>query len=197
MSSKKAFEIVRNLNKTTSIINCLAAAIVEAGGDPESVFEQLDTEKPDVAEVMTEVGQLLATLAQCPMALLRAEFDGTYWNKNITDENFPGADPRASIEGVRPVKIGKAFNREEAIIALRAMTPPMRPAPLSKCIRWCGANPNYQRTHWMLCLAQCWVDPGGVEYVVCFSGDTQSRSAYLLVAARQWGASDEVLAEQE
>lgn len=195
--SKKPFELVRNLNKLTSVLTRLAAAIAEAGGDSEFVFELLDTEDPEVATVMKQAGKLLATLSPSPMALLRAAFAGTYWNENITDENFPGMDANASTKGVRPVNIGKAFTREEAIVALKAMNPSMKPASLDKCIRWCAANPDYQRTHWMLCLAQGWFSPGGVECFVCFDGGTQDRSAFLSVASGRWVASGEVLAEEE
>ena len=195
--AKKPFELVRHSNKITSILNRLAVAITEAGGDPEAVFTRLDTEDADVGTVMVEVGKLLAALSPSAMALLRAEFNGTYWNDNITGESFPGVNANVSIKGVRPVKIGKAFTREEAIAAMKAMTPPMKPAVLDKCIRWCSANPDYQRTHWMLCLAQSWFNSSGFEYVVCFSGDARDRDANLDDASDRWFASNEVLAEEE
>lgn len=183
------------MRKVLSLVERLAAGIVSGGGDPEAVFARLDTDDPEVWRVVTEAGAVLATLApRSPLELLRAEISGTHWNENITDKNFPGADANVSIDGVRPVKIGEKFTRDEAIATLRAMTPPMKPATLSKCIRWCAANPDYQRTHWMMCFAQGWTDADGIECVVYFSGGTQGRRVGLYAAAGQY-INNEVLAE--
>lgn len=171
-----------------NLITRLSALITTCGGDLAD---------PKVAQALGLLQEYFSGLKAGQMKLLREEFAGTYWNENITDENFPGADANVSIDGVRPVKIGRAFTREEAIIALKAMTPPMKPARLDKSIRWCAANPDYQRTHWMLCLAQSWVDAGGVEYVVCFRGIARRRDASLDGVAGRWSASGEVLAEEE
>ena len=171
-----------------TLLSRLSALIANVGGD---------INHPKVVAAFALLKEYFSGMKTSQMKLLRAEFNGTYWNKNINDQNFLGMDANVSIEGVRPVKIGKAFTREEAIAALKAMTPPMKPAAPDKCIRWCAANPDYQRTHYLVCLAQSWFDAAGVECVVCFRGASQDRDANLLDVASRWLAGDEVFAEQE
>ena len=149
---------------------------------------------PKVVAAFALLKEYFSGMKTGQMKLLRAEFSGTYWNENINDENFLGMDANVSIEGVRPVKIGKVFTREEGKAILKAKG--LKPASLDKCIRWCAANPDYQRIHWLLCLAQSWFDADGVKYVVYFDGDAQNRYAYLSDVIGRWNASNEVLAEQ-
>ena len=192
----KKFSFISSLDKTISTVKVLIAAIEAAGGaDGAEILAMLDTGSPDVIEALKRAGAELAKLKPSAMAALKAKFAGTFWDENITDANFPGADPNASIKGVRPVVIDKNFTRPEAIAFLKARK--LKPASLDKCILWCAANPDYQRTHWMLCLAQSWVDAGGVVSFVYFYGNAQRRYANLYDASYRWPASHEVLAEEE
>ncbi len=155
---------------------------------------------PEAAVKIREIQAILDRKVQVlgGMVRLLAELAcNGYVNPNITDANFPGMDPNVSIEGVRPVKIGKNFTRESAIAVLKAMNPPMKPAALDKSIRWCAANPDYQRSHWMVCLAQSWFDSGRDECVVYFYGLSLDRRVRLSHVAGKWDAAHEVFAEQE
>ncbi len=117
-----------------------------------------------------------------------------YCNSDITNANFPVIDD-VDISTVKPIKMKKSFTREGAIAHLKTLG--MKPVSVATGLKWVKENPEYQREHYLVCLAQSWFNSAGFECVVCFSGNASDRNAYLDDVAYRWNASLEVLAEQE
>lgn len=127
------------------------------------------------------------------MESLEEEFDGSYWDDDINEDNFPGMDDEAEIQAVRPMRLKEGFTRTQALEALRKMNPPMKAASLDKCVLWHTENPEYQKTRRTICAAQTMFDDQGDEKLVIFPRGV--RAVELDYAVKEFPADTEVFAE--